>query len=113
MANRVENPAFTAASAAGQNPPILVAQADIPPQQGADQAAAPATVTIEVEAGSVLRLPEGASIDAPRLNGSVLEFVQPDGSVIAVPNGAVDGLTIMLGAVEIPAIAVAALFEQN
>ena len=56
---------------------------------------------------------EDISIDEPRENGTVLEFVQPDGTVIAVPNGAIEGLTIFIGTVEIPPIAVAALFEEH
>ena len=92
-----------------QQPAILVAQA------GTDSAPAerqPDSV-VEIADGQILRLPEGTSIDEPRMNGANLEFVQPDGSVVVIPNGAVTGLTIFIGSVEIPPIAVAALFEAN
>ncbi|KRA97542.1 hypothetical protein ASD83_10470 [Devosia sp. Root685] len=90
---------------------ILVAQADT--GTAAQPAPTPIETVIEVSDGSILRLPDGASIDQPRTNGADLEFVQPDGSVIVVPNGAIEGLTIMLGAVEIPPLTVAALFEAS
>ncbi|GEM_PF-2156852 len=92
-----------------QQPAVMVAQA------GADSAPAqplPDRV-VEIAEGQILRLPEGTSIDEPRMNGANLEFVQPDGSVVIIPNGAVNGLTIFIGSVEIPPIAVAALFEAN
>lgn len=113
MALRIDTPVAptsdVSGTAAEQRPAILVAQAGqanvpVPPQ---------AEVVVEIAEGSILRLPEGASIDAPRMNGVNLEFVQPDGSVIVVPNGAIQGLTIFIGAVEIPPIAVAALFEES
>jgi T1SS-143 domain-containing protein len=90
---------------------ILVAQAQAPAAPAA--AAAPATVIIEVSEGNVLRLPEGASIESPRINGTNLEFVQPDGTVIVVPNGAITGLIVDIGGAEIPAETVAALFDAN
>jgi hypothetical protein len=94
---------------------ILVAQATAPAATDATAAAgaAPATVTIEVSEGNILRLPEGASIESPRINGTNLEFVQPDGTVIVVPNGAITGLIIAIGTAEIPAETVAALFDAN
>src|SRR5690606_22853323 len=68
--------------------PVLVAQAEGP---------APAILTVAIEAGGIVRLPEGAIIDVPRVNGTDLEFVQPDGTVIVIPEGAVTGLTIFIG----------------
>ncbi|RYG27658.1 MAG: hypothetical protein EON93_20080, partial [Burkholderiales bacterium] len=95
---------------------ILVAQADT----GVAAQPAPTTptvaetrVVVELENGNVLRLPDTASVDQPRTNGADLEFVQADGSVIVVPNGAIQGLTIFIGAAEIPPLTVAALFEAN
>lgn len=90
---------------------ILVAQAEVPAVDAA--AAEPVRVTVNVEDGSILRLPATASVDQPRVNGSDLEFVQADGSVILVPNGAIQGLTIFIGNVEIPPQTVAALFQAN
>ena len=84
--------------------PVLVAQAEAP---------APAIITIAIEAGGIVRLPEGAVIDIPRANGANLEFVQPDGTVIVIPDGALTGLTIFIGGVEIPASTVAELFSEN
>src|SRR5690349_1031455 len=49
-------------------------------------------LVVAIEAGNIARLPAGASIDSPRMNGTDLEFVQPDGSVIVIPEGAVQGL---------------------
>src|SRR5690606_4910993 len=74
---------------------------------------APAILTVAIEAGGIVRLPEGAIIDVPRVNGTDLEFVQPDGTVIVIPEGAVTGLTIFIGGVEIPAPTVAALLSEN
>ncbi|HWV19977.1 MAG TPA: DUF5801 repeats-in-toxin domain-containing protein, partial [Devosia sp.] len=94
---------------------ILVAQADT--GTPAEPAPAPTTaetrVVVELEDGAVLRLPATASVDQPRENGTDLEFVQPDGTVIVVPNGAIQGLTIFIGSAEIPPLTVAALFESN
>jgi hypothetical protein len=78
-----------------------------------EQNAAAVDLVVEIEDGLIARLPEGASLEQPRVNGANLEFVQPDGSVIIIPNGAVQGLTLFVGSVEIPAQAVAALFEAN
>ncbi|MGV3576671.1 MAG: hypothetical protein ACO1O4_16225, partial [Devosia sp.] len=96
--------------------PILVAQANTGTAgqpTSATPAAAEARVVVELENGNVLRLPDTASVDQPRTNGADLEFVQADGSVIIVPNGAIQGLTIFIGAAEIPPLTVAALFESN
>ncbi|MFP9135964.1 DUF5801 repeats-in-toxin domain-containing protein [Devosia sp. XGJD_8] len=96
--------------------PILVAQADAPPvQPGSIDPTQPdqAPVVIEIEDGEFLRLPATASVDQPRVNGADLEFVQADGSVIVVPGGAIQGLTIFIGDIEIPPQTVAALFEAN
>ncbi|MCF1741873.1 hypothetical protein [Paradevosia shaoguanensis] len=42
----------------------------------------PARVIVEIGEGHTARLPEGADISQVRQNGSDLEFVQPDGSVV-------------------------------
>ena len=84
---------------------VQVAQAGTPAQ--------PQTVVVELAEGNIARLPEGADISEPRQNGTDLEFVQPDGTVIVIPNGAVQGLTLFIGAVEIPPQAVAQLFTTN
>lgn len=120
MVENVRNPEFTLIDGReGGSDTILVAQADtgVPPA-GQDATSTPETtevarVVIEVENGEFLRLPADASIDQPRVNGSDLEFVQPDGSIIVVPEGAIIGLTIFIGDVEIPPQTVAALFEAN
>lgn len=99
--------------------PTLVAQANPTPAAAPaanGQTAAPAAETrivVELENGNVLRLPANASVDQPHENGTDLEFVQPDGTVIVVPDGAIQGLAIFIGDVEIPPITVAALFEAN
>ncbi|WP_240233121.1 DUF5801 repeats-in-toxin domain-containing protein [Devosia lacusdianchii] len=95
---------------------VLVAQATPPavePQPVPALGETGQRLVLAVEEGSVVRLPAEASIDQPRVNGTDLEFVQADGSVIVVPNGAIEGLTIMIGAVEIPPQTVAALFAAN
>lgn len=96
---------------------ILVAQADTgttgQPASNAPTSATETRIVVELEDGAILRLPATASVDQPRENGTDLEFVQPDGTVIVVPNGAIQGLTIFIGTAEIPPLTVAALFESN
>lgn len=104
-----------------QATPTPVPAGDTPPPATAIPAPEPTPpapnagvqTVIEVSEGSILRLPADASIDQQRVNGDNLEFVQPDGSVIVVPNGAIQGLTIFIGAIEIPPETVAALFDAN
>ncbi|MET0437516.1 MAG: DUF5801 repeats-in-toxin domain-containing protein [Devosia sp.] len=95
--------------------PILVAQADTgtAAQPAPTPTAVETRVVVELEDGYILRLPATASVDQPRENGTDLEFVQADGTVIVVPNGAIQGLTIFIGDAEIPPLTVAALFESN
>ncbi|SMQ60375.1 type I secretion C-terminal target domain (VC_A0849 subclass) [Devosia lucknowensis] len=88
--------------------PATDAPAPAPAEQGAET-----RVVVEIQDQVILRLPADASVDQPRVNGTDLEFVQADGSVIVVPNGAITGLTIFIGDVEIPPQTVAALFEAN
>src|SRR4051812_42029119 len=92
------------------NQPVLVAE-NTPPGTTTPPAG-PQTI-IQLEAGNVVHLPDGTDTSHPVQVGNDLEFVQPDGSVIVVPNGAVAGLTIYAGSVEIPPDAVAALFQAN
>src|SRR5690606_31876770 len=92
--------------------PIQVAQADIDPPEVLDPDA-PATLVVAIEDGNIARLPAAADISSPQVNGTDLQFVQPDGTVIVIPNGAVQGLTLFIGDIEIPADTVAALFESN
>src|SRR3569832_108867 len=74
----------------------------------------PKTVTIELDAGNTtVHLPDGTDTSHPVQVGNDLEFIQPDGSIILIPNGAVTCLAIFVGNVEIPADAVAALFSAN
>ena len=73
----------------------------------------PNTVTIQLDAGNTVHLPAGVDTSHPVQVGNDLEFIQPDGSIILIPNGAVTGLVIFVGNVEIPADAVAALFSAN
>jgi T1SS-143 domain-containing protein len=104
FADQAEGDAFDTAA-------IRVAQADTPAAPPA--AEAPVRTVVEVGEGSVLTLPAGASIETPRVNGTDLEFVQPDGTVIVVPNGAITGLTIVIDGNTIPAETVAALFDAS
>lgn len=73
----------------------------------------PATVTIALEDGVIARLPADADLSVPRANGADLEFVQPDGTVIVITGGAISGLVLFVGDVEIPADAVATIFASN
>jgi len=74
----------------------------------------PQTTTIELDAaGSTVHLPTGTDTSHPVQVGNDLEFIQPDGSIILIPNGAVAGLVIFVGDIEIPADTVAALFSAN
>lgn len=93
--------------------PILVAQANTGTTGQPAPTTAETRIVVELEDDVILRLPSTASVDQPRTNGADLEFVQADGSVIVVPNGAIQGLTIFIGATEIPPLTVAALFEAN
>ena len=90
-------------------PATLVAAAN-----GAAPNNTPATITIELDAGNTtVHLPAGTDTSHPVQVGNDLEFIQPDGSIILIPGGAVTGLVIFVGDVEIPADAVAALFSAN
>jgi len=73
----------------------------------------PARVIVEIGEGHTARLPEGADISQVRQNGTDLEFVQPDGSVVVLPSGAVQGLTLFVGGVEVPPQTVAQLFAAD
>src|SRR6185312_16624258 len=77
------------------------------------QSSAPHTVTIALEAGDIVHLPAGTDISHMVQVGNDLEFIQPDGTVIVIPNGAVADLTVFVGNVEIPADTVAALYQTN
>ena len=63
------------------NQAILVAQNANASSNATPPSTPPARTVIEIADGSILRLPEGASIDSPRVNGNNLEFVQADDSV--------------------------------
>ena len=65
-----------------------------------------------IAAGSV-HLPATADIGNPRAAGTSLEFIQPDGTVIVIPGGAIAGFTLFVGDVAIPADALAALLEAQ
>lgn len=101
--------------------PALDGAADRPADLHLAQAEPPATppqpapvkTVVEVAADLTLTLPADATIDQPRVNGTDLEFVQPDGTVIVVPNGAVTGLVIVIGDATIPAETVATIFASN
>jgi len=73
----------------------------------------PATVVITLEDGNIARLPDGADISNARANGADLEFVQPDGTVIIIPGGAIANLVLFIGDIQIPAEAVAQIFATN
>ena len=105
----IDDTSITAAP--GQNDRILVAQADT--GTGTDAAPAPVRVDVPLEDGPVARLPAGTDIANPQLVGTELHFVQPDGSVVVIPGGAVADLILMIGDVEIPSETVALLFSQN
>lgn len=92
---------------------IVVAQAEAPPAPPENQGGTAATMIVAIEDGNIARLPAGTDIASPRVNGTDLEFVQPDGTVVVIPNGAVQGLTLFIGDIEIPADTVAALFDAN
>ncbi|MGV8832144.1 MAG: cadherin-like domain-containing protein [Devosia sp.] len=96
---------------------ILVAQATSPasPPQGVDAppSAAPQTVAFALGNDGAARLPVGTDLGNPRQDGANLEFVQPDGSVIIIVGGAISGLIVFIGEVEIPAMTVAAMFSAN
>ena len=77
------------------------------------QSSTPQTVTVALEAGDIVHLPAGTDISHMVQVGNDLEFIQPDGTVIVIPNGAVADLTVFVGNVEIPADTVAALYQTN
>ncbi len=95
--------------------PVATAAATPDAQRVAQVVAAvpPATVTIALEDGVIARLPADADLSVPRANGADLEFVQPDGTVIVITGGAIAGLVLFVGDVEIPADAVATIFASN
>ncbi|HVW91162.1 MAG TPA: DUF5801 repeats-in-toxin domain-containing protein, partial [Devosia sp.] len=90
------------------DPGILVAQAAAP--------AAPSnteTVTVQADATGNVHLPDGADLGTPKVVGNDLEFIQPDGHVILIPNGAVIHLTVYVGNVEVPPATLVALLQAN
>ena len=81
---------------------------------GTPPSGTPQTTTIELDAaGNTVHLPAGTDTSHPVQVGNDLEFIQPDGSIVLIPNGAVAGLVIFVGDIEIPADTVAALFSAN
>ena len=98
-------------SGARQDVTLLVAQADTGTR--ADPSASqPSEIIIALEPGPVAHLPAGTDIANIRQVGTDLQFIQPDGSVVTIPGGAVSGLVLFIGDVEIPADTVAVLFEN-
>ena len=72
-----------------------------------------AATTVVVITAGIARLPAGADIGTPRTEGSDLLFVQPDGTVIVIPGGAVTAFALFVGDTEIPDDVLVALFDQN
>ena len=70
----------------------------------------PVVITIALEDGNIARLPADTDISNVRANGADLEFVQPDGTVIVVPGGAIANLVLFIGDIQIPAEAVELMF---
>ncbi|WP_036220650.1 VCBS domain-containing protein, partial [Maritalea myrionectae] len=62
---------------------------------------------------NVARLPADADLTQPRIVDGELEFLQPDGTIFFVPDGAVQGMSIFVGDVEFPSEALQALFDAN
>src|SRR5690242_12055175 len=88
---------------AADQPVTLVAEAT----PGTPPGSTPQTTTIALDAsGNTVHLPVGTDTSHPVQVGNDLEFIQPDGSIILIPNGAVAGLVIFVGDIEIPADAV-------
>ncbi len=75
--------------------------------------APPAIIVVELEDGNIARLPAGADISNARANGTDLEFLQPDGTVIVITGGAIANLVLFIGDIQIPAEAVAQIFATN
>ncbi|WP_306257418.1 Ig-like domain-containing protein [Pararhizobium sp. IMCC21322] len=73
----------------------------------------PAIVEFSIDDENAVRLPADANLGDLRLNGNNLELVQPDGSIFVILQGAIQGLTIYLGDVQLPSETVAALFQAN
>ena len=84
---------------------VLVAQAET----GVNEDTPPEDVTVTIGPDLVARLPEGTDISNPQVVGADIHFIQPDGSVVIVLGGAVSGLTLFVGAIEIPADTVSIL----
>ncbi|WP_203064655.1 hypothetical protein [Paradevosia shaoguanensis] len=95
------------------NPQVEAATPEVVRVAQANTPAAPERVVVEIGEGETARLPAGTDISQMRQNGADLEFVQPDGSIVVIPGGAVQGLTLFIGTVEIPAQTVAQLFTEN
>ncbi|TDQ63549.1 VCBS repeat-containing protein, partial [Maritalea mobilis] len=83
--------------------------------EGTNAGAENANLRVEIPLGenNVAQLPEGADLTQPRVVDGELEFLQPDGTIIFVPNGAVEGMTVFVGDVEFPSEALQALFDAN
>jgi T1SS-143 domain-containing protein len=99
----------------GDTGTIMLAQADIAPPAGSDQAPAEAEMpaVVQPDADNVVRLPAEASIDDIRVDGADLVLVQADGSEIRVTGGALKIPTFVIGSVEIPQETLVAALAAN
>jgi len=93
-------------------PPAPQAVMSITEVAQAEASVPPVTITIELEGGNIARLPADTDISNVRANGADLEFVQPDGTLIVVPGGAIANLILFVGDVQIPAEAVELMFTS-
>jgi T1SS-143 domain-containing protein len=103
------------ATSTGATDSIQVAQAEGQPLLPPDNIdpEVPTTLTVAIEDGNIARLPADTDISRPQVNGTDLQFVQPDGTLVVIADGAVQGVTLFIGDIEVPADTVAALFETN
>ncbi|MBN9244063.1 MAG: hypothetical protein J0I98_14825, partial [Mesorhizobium sp.] len=65
------------------------------------------------EAGNVVHLPAGVSVDNIKVVGQDIVLQQADGSVIVIKDAALNVPTFFLGDVEVPRVAVLAALEAN
>ncbi len=104
-----------------QQPPVMVAAAGDPqpvdtegqPVAGSGTAAPAGETQYVAEAGNVVHLPAGVSVDNIKVVGQDIVLQQADGSVIVIKDAALNVPTFFLGDVEVPRVAVLAALEAN
>ncbi|HTJ56884.1 MAG TPA: Ig-like domain-containing protein, partial [Devosiaceae bacterium] len=100
--------------AGGQPGATAPAQDNVPNDgNGHPPVANQGAATAVPDAHGAVHLAAGTDLSHPQVVGKDLEFVQPDGHVVIIPNGAIQALTVFVGDVAIPPATFASLLQTN